>query len=58
MRLTAQFVARNGPQFHNGLLNREFKNLQFDFLKATNPLNIYPIIIFYYTIFCFVFSLE
>lgn len=42
MRLTAQFVARNGSQFHNGLLNREFKNPQFDFLKATNPLNIYP----------------
>jgi hypothetical protein len=42
MRLTAQFVARNGAQFHSGLLNREFKNPQFEFLKATNPLNIYP----------------
>ncbi len=43
MRLTAQFVARNGAQFHNGLLHREFKNPQFEFLKATNPLNIYPL---------------
>jgi splicing factor 3A subunit 1 len=39
MRLTAQFVARNGSQFHMGLINREHKNPQFDFLKASHPLN-------------------
>lgn len=40
MRLTAQFVARNGQQFHSGLLNRENRNPQFDFLKHNHPLNI------------------
>ena len=40
MRLTAQFVARNGQQFHQGLLNRENRNPQFDFLKHNHPLNI------------------
>jgi splicing factor 3A subunit 1 len=40
MRLTAQFVARNGQQFHHGLLNRENRNPQFDFLKHNHPLNI------------------
>jgi splicing factor 3A subunit 1 len=41
MKLTAQFVARNGRQFHVGLVNREAKNPQFDFLKANHPLNPY-----------------
>jgi len=33
IKLTAQFVARNGQHFQMGLLNREQKNSQFDFLK-------------------------
>jgi len=33
VKLTAQFVARNGPNFHQGLLQREARNPQFDFLK-------------------------
>lgn len=33
IKLTAQFVARNGHQFQVGILNREHKNPQFDFLK-------------------------
>lgn len=41
IKLTAQFVARNGPQFHAGLMNREAKNAQFEFLKHTHPLNPY-----------------
>jgi len=39
MKLTAQFVARNGHQFHVGLMNREHKNPQFDFLKPVHPLH-------------------
>ncbi len=39
IRLTAQFVARNGHQFQIGLMNREQKNAQFDFLKPNNPFN-------------------
>ena len=41
IKLTAQFVARNGGQFHIGLMNREHKNPQFEFLKHTHPLNPY-----------------
>lgn len=37
IRLTAQFVAKNGHQFQVGLLNREHKNPQFDFLKQNHP---------------------
>jgi len=39
VRLAAAFVARNGKQFHVGLLNREARNPQFDFLKPTHPLH-------------------
>lgn len=39
MKLTAQFVARNGHSFQIGLMNREFKNPQFEFLKQTHPLH-------------------
>ncbi|PRP87116.1 hypothetical protein PROFUN_01378 [Planoprotostelium fungivorum] len=39
MKLTAQFIARNGHKFHNGLLEREHRNPQFDFLKPHSPLN-------------------
>jgi splicing factor 3A subunit 1 len=41
MKLTAQFVARNGHQFQTGLMNREHKNPQFEFLKATSSENPY-----------------
>jgi splicing factor 3A subunit 1 len=34
MRLAAQFVARNGSKFLNGLIARESRNPQFDFLNA------------------------
>eukprot|EP01111_Echinosteliopsis_oligospora_P011916 TRINITY_DN4031_c0_g1_i2.p1 TRINITY_DN4031_c0_g1~~TRINITY_DN4031_c0_g1_i2.p1 ORF type:complete len:671 (-),score=270.42 TRINITY_DN4031_c0_g1_i2:48-2060(-) len=37
MKLTAQFVARNGAAFHSGLQNREPRNPQFDFLRQTSP---------------------
>mmetsp|Transcript_7963 Transcript_7963/g.10953 ORF Transcript_7963/g.10953 Transcript_7963/m.10953 type:complete len:624 (+) Transcript_7963:38-1909(+) len=37
MKLTAQYVAKNGHQFQVGLMNREAKNSQFDFLKQGDP---------------------
>jgi Surp module len=33
VKLTAQFVARNGRQFLTQLMNREQRNFQFDFLR-------------------------
>jgi len=33
MKMTAQFTARNGHQFQLGLMSREQRNPQFDFLK-------------------------
>jgi hypothetical protein len=36
IRLTAQFVAKNGHQFQSGLMNREQRNPQFDFLKQNH----------------------
>jgi splicing factor 3A subunit 1 len=39
LKLTAQFVAKNGHSFQVGLLNREHKNPQFDFLKQNHPLH-------------------
>mmetsp|Transcript_13215 Transcript_13215/g.37526 ORF Transcript_13215/g.37526 Transcript_13215/m.37526 type:complete len:689 (+) Transcript_13215:95-2161(+) len=41
MKLTAKFVARNGRLFHSGLMEREFKNEQFDFLRPGSYLNPY-----------------
>lgn len=41
MKLTAQFVARNGHQFQTGLMNREHKNPQFEFLKPNSEQNPY-----------------
>ena len=38
IKLTAQFVARNGQKFLTGLTERESKNPQFDFLKPTHIL--------------------
>lgn len=38
MKLTAQFVARNGRQFLTGLSQRESRNYQFDFLRPNHSL--------------------
>ena len=38
IKLTAQFVARNGQRLLNGLSERESKNSQFDFLKPNHHL--------------------
>ena len=38
VKLTAQFVARNGRQFLTQLMNREQKNYQFDFLRPQHSL--------------------
>lgn len=40
VKLTAQFVARNGRQFLVNLMNREQRNFQFDFLRPQHSL--YP----------------
>jgi splicing factor 3A subunit 1 len=39
VKLAAQFVARNGKHFYLGLLNREQRNPQFDFLKPQHYLH-------------------
>lgn len=38
MKLTAQFVARNGRTFLTQLMNREQRNIQFDFLRPQHSL--------------------
>lgn len=38
VKLTAQFVARNGKKFLNDLMNREQKNKEFDFLRPQHAL--------------------
>ncbi|UJR14059.1 hypothetical protein I4U23_001056 [Adineta vaga] len=38
VRLTAQFVARNGRQFLTSLMSKEARNPQFDFLKPAHGL--------------------
>lgn len=38
VKLTAQFVARNGRSFLTSLMSREQKNYQFDFLRPQHPL--------------------
>ncbi|ORY03634.1 hypothetical protein K493DRAFT_254090 [Basidiobolus meristosporus CBS 931.73] len=38
LKLTAQFVARNGRQFMNSLAQREQRNYQFDFLRPNHSL--------------------
>ncbi|KNE68785.1 hypothetical protein AMAG_13426 [Allomyces macrogynus ATCC 38327] len=38
IKLTAQFVARNGRTFMTDLAQREARNPQFDFLKPSHPL--------------------
>ncbi|XP_003743509.1 splicing factor 3A subunit 1 [Galendromus occidentalis] len=38
VKLTAQFVARNGKNFQTNLMNREQRNFQFDFLRPQHSL--------------------
>ena len=38
MKLTAQFVARNGGQFLTNLMNREQRNYIFDFLRPQHSM--------------------
>lgn len=38
MKLTAQFIARNGPDFQTQLQEKESRNPTFDFLNPTHPL--------------------
>lgn len=38
VKLTAQFVARNGRQFLTTLMNKEQRNYQFDFLRPQHSL--------------------
>ena len=38
VKLTAQFVARNGRQFLTNLMNKEQRNFQFDFLRPQHSL--------------------
>lgn len=38
VKLTAQFVARNGRAFLTQLMNREQRNFQFDFLRPQHSL--------------------
>lgn len=41
VKLTAQFVARNGRAFLTNLMNREQRNFQFDFLRPQHSLFVY-----------------
>jgi splicing factor 3A subunit 1 len=41
IKLSAQFVARNGAVFTSGLIEREKQNRQFDFLRPNSPLHGY-----------------
>ncbi|XP_050227280.1 probable splicing factor 3A subunit 1 [Mercurialis annua] len=41
IKLTAQFVARNGQSFLNGLTNREMNNPQFHFMKPNHSMFIF-----------------
>lgn len=41
VKLTAQFVARNGRTFLTNLMNREQRNFQFDFLRPQHSLFVY-----------------
>ena len=38
IKLTAQFVARNGRAFLNSLAQKEARNFQFDFLRPNHSL--------------------
>ena len=41
IKLSAQFVARNGAKFLSGLASREYQNPEFAFLKPAHPLFTY-----------------
>eukprot|EP01126_Amoeba_proteus_P064518 TRINITY_DN9052_c0_g1_i2.p1 TRINITY_DN9052_c0_g1~~TRINITY_DN9052_c0_g1_i2.p1 ORF type:complete len:761 (+),score=229.99 TRINITY_DN9052_c0_g1_i2:930-3212(+) len=41
IKLSAQFIARNGRSFQTGLMEREHKNSLFDFLQPFHPLHGY-----------------
>ena len=41
IKVTAEFAARNGIKFLQGLSNREGRNPQFEFIKPDHPLNGY-----------------
>lgn len=41
VKLTAQFVARNGRTFLTNLMNREQRNNHFDFLRPQHSLFVY-----------------
>jgi len=41
IKLAAQYIARNGRSFQNGLMEREHKNQMFDFLQPLHPLHGY-----------------
>lgn len=41
VKLTAQFVARNGRQFLTSLMNREQRNYHFDFLRPQHSMFTY-----------------
>ena len=41
IKLSAQFVARNGAKFLSGLASREYRNPEFAFLKPAHPLFTY-----------------
>jgi len=41
IKISAQYVARNGLAFQSGLMEREKNNRQFDFLRQLHPLNTY-----------------
>ena len=38
IKLAAQYVAKNGENFLQGLTEREIRNPRFEFLKPTHPL--------------------
>lgn len=53
VKLTAQFVARNGRQFLTNLMNREQRNYQFDFLRPQHSLfNYFTKLVEQYTKVC------
>lgn len=53
VKLTAQFVARNGSQFLTTLMNKEQRNYQFDFLRPQHSLfNYFTKLVEQYTKVC------
>ena len=53
VKLTAQFVARNGRQFLTNLMNREQRNYLFDFLRPQHSMfNYFTKLVEQYTKVC------